>query len=79
MGVIGGSSACATNVISDSRPMNKKQNPSKKQREAIPLTITISIGLAERSAELATADDVIKQADKALYKAKKSGRNQVAV
>ena len=61
------------------RPKTKKDNVKKKQRDAIPLTITISIGLAERTAELVTADDVIKQADNALYKAKKNGRNQVAV
>ena len=61
------------------RPKIKKDNTNKKQREAIPLTITISIGLAERTPELAAADDVIKQADNALYKAKKNGRNQVSV
>lgn len=51
----------------------------RKQPEATPLTITISIGIAERSQQLLTAEDVIKQADKALYKAKKNGRNQVAI
>lgn len=53
----------------------------QKQREtkAKPLTITISIGLAERSQEHVNAEEVIKQADKALYKAKNNGRNQVAV
>lgn len=61
------------------RPKIIKENTKKKQRDATPLTITISIGLAERSPELATADEVIKQADKALYKAKKNGRNQVAI
>ena len=61
------------------RPKSLKDNTKKKNRDAIPLTITISIGLAERSADLTTSDEVIKQADKALYKAKKNGRNQVAV
>ena len=51
----------------------------RKQLEAKPLTITISIGVAEHSQDLANSEDVIKQADKALYKAKKNGRNQVAV
>lgn len=55
------------------------QKSVRKQREAKPLTITISIGLAERSQELLSADEVMKQADKALYKAKKNGRNQVVV
>lgn len=61
------------------RPKIKKEQVKKKQRDAIPLTITISIGLAERTNDLATSDEVIKQADKALYKAKKNGRNQVAI
>ena len=61
------------------RPKSKKKNSSRKQRDATPLTITISIGLAEKNTDLITANDVIKQADKALYKAKKNGRNQVTV
>ena len=62
------------------RPKTKQQGGTpRKQRDATPLTITISIGLAERSQDLATADKVIKHADKALYKAKKNGRNQVAI
>lgn len=62
------------------RPKTIKNETKKcKQAEAQPLIITISIGIAERSQTLVTAEDVIKQADKALYKAKKNGRNQVAV
>ena len=61
------------------RPKIKQPDTQKrKQLEAKPLTITVSIGVAERSQDLATAEDVIKQADKALYKAKNNGRNQVA-
>ena len=62
------------------RPKTKQSDTKKrKQHEAKPLTITISIGVAERSQDIATAEEVIKQADKALYKAKNNGRNQVAV
>lgn len=63
------------------RPKAKQQDQSKKvkQPSATPLSITISIGLAERSPEYEKPDEVIKQADKALYKAKKNGRNQVAI
>ena len=61
------------------RPKTKQEELKGKQRDAIPLTITISIGLAERTQDLTTAEDVLKQADKALYKAKNNGRNQVAI
>lgn len=66
---------------SKKRPKKKPGETKSKfqRREAKALKITISIGLAERSPELINADDVIKQADKALYKAKNNGRNQVAV
>lgn len=62
------------------RPKTKKEDGSytRKQKEEKPLKITISIGLAERSQDFIKAEDVIKQADKALYKAKNNGRNQVA-
>ncbi|MDH5602052.1 MAG: GGDEF domain-containing protein [Gammaproteobacteria bacterium] len=63
------------------RPRTRQENGKhkKNQKQSTPLKITISIGLAERSQDLLKADDVIKQADNALYKAKNNGRNQVAV
>jgi PleD family two-component response regulator len=39
--------------------------------------VTVSIGLAERNEQLRLPDQVMKAADKALYKAKKAGRNCV--
>ena len=41
-------------------------------------TVTISIGLAERDERLARPQDVLKEADKALYRAKRGGRNRVS-
>lgn len=63
------------------RPKTKKENGKarRQQKQAQALKITISIGLAERSPDLVKAEEVIKQADKALYKAKNNGRNQVAI
>ncbi len=65
---------------SKKRPKTKQQNSNIKhnQDKDILLTVTISIGLAERSEDLINENEVIKQADNALYKAKKKGRNQVA-
>ncbi|NOX08146.1 MAG: GGDEF domain-containing protein [Gammaproteobacteria bacterium] len=39
------------------------------------VTVTVSIGLAENTAHMANAWDVVKAADKALYRAKRKGRN----
>jgi diguanylate cyclase (GGDEF)-like protein len=46
-------------------------------RAAKAVSVTVSIGVAERTDKLATPGDVVKAADKALYRAKKMGRNQV--
>ena len=43
------------------------------------LSVTISIGLAERTAHDTTPAMVIAAADQALYRAKRSGRNRVSV
>jgi len=51
----------------------KKTGSGKKKT----CRITVSIGVAERNQRLKTPAAVIKAADKALYKAKKAGRNRV--
>lgn len=46
-------------------------------QESTATTLTISIGLAERSGDHALAEAVLEAADKALYRAKALGRNRV--
>lgn len=59
------------------RPRAKPSAPKgRKTREAI--TITVSIGVAERNHRHATPDQVVLAADKALYRAKEGGRNRVS-
>ncbi|UZP66523.1 GGDEF domain-containing protein [Desulfovibrio mangrovi] len=49
----------------------------KKARGKSVVTVTISIGVAERTDEATTPEEVIKVADGLLYQAKKAGRNKV--
>ena len=41
--------------------------------------ITVSVGVAGLHAALGTADGLVEEADRALYRAKQSGKNQVAI
>jgi diguanylate cyclase (GGDEF)-like protein len=60
------------------RPRSKPSaSKGRKTREAI--TITVSIGVAERNSKHGTPDQVVQAADKALYRAKEAGRNRVSV
>lgn len=54
-----------------------RRSDSKKKDGGKNVQVTISIGVANRSDEIATPHEVIKQADTVLYKAKKQGRNRV--
>ncbi|MGH7607193.1 MAG: diguanylate cyclase [Gemmatimonadales bacterium] len=59
------------------RPRSKARwGKGRTPREQI--TITISIGVAERNHRHATPQQVVLAADKALYRAKEAGRNRVA-
>lgn len=42
------------------------------------VSVTISIGVAESNEKLRTPDEVLKAADRALYRAKDKGRNTVS-
>jgi predicted signal transduction protein with EAL and GGDEF domain len=43
------------------------------------LSVTISLGVAERTERMRCPEDLLKAADEALYAAKAAGRNQVCV
>ena len=67
---------------SGARPVRAKDGERKRGSMATRLNrgtvnVTISIGLAERSDSALTPEDVVKAADKQLYRAKKSGRNRL--
>jgi diguanylate cyclase (GGDEF)-like protein len=50
---------------------------AKNKKSRNKTTVTISIGVAERDEQNSTPHQVIKSADKALYRAKRKGRNRV--
>jgi len=62
----------------DRRDENR-QKPRKKGYSSSPnqLSVTISIGVAEGSSKTRTVEDVIRAADQALYRAKRTGRNRI--
>jgi diguanylate cyclase (GGDEF)-like protein len=65
----------------DLRPVRAKEGSRKRGATRLggnQVSVTISAGVAARSAEHPGPDAVIAAADKKLYKAKKAGRNRVA-
>jgi len=60
------------------RAFKRKKPPTKKTPPRKTVKITVSIGVAEKTDRHADAHAVIKAADKALYRAKRAGRNRVA-
>ena len=59
------------------RPRKKPPKPKAPGRPRKEVSVTVSVGVAEPDQRHTTPDQVIKAADKALYRAKKGGRNQV--
>ena len=66
------------------RPKQADEGTKRRGRSASDgavekmLSVTVSVGVATPSKEHATAHEVIKAADQALYRAKKGGRNRVS-
>ena len=61
------------------RGRRRREARSKaRKRPLVKLSVTVSIGVAERNDKNPSAKAVVKAADEALYRAKKRGRNRVA-
>jgi len=50
----------------------------RRNRRRRKLSVTVSIGVAERTDRCGDPDEVLRAADKALYRGKRAGRNRVA-
>ena len=64
----------AFHIRSRKRPRQKPEQPQQTGK-VIKVNVTVSIGVAQRTEHHNTPQDVIKSADKALYTAKRAGRN----
>ncbi len=61
------------------RPKAKPEpKGAKRSSRGKRLAVTVSIGVAERSGRYPTAEKVLQAADRALYRAKRTGRNRVS-
>ena len=61
------------------RPKEKPENPEPKRRVPKKVSVTVSIGAAGRSDRRSAPSEVVTFADRALYRAKKAGRNTVKI
>lgn len=61
-----------------SKSKKRNRGTSLISHNAKKVRITVSIGVAQKNENSRTTDSVIKEADKALYRAKKKGRNCVS-
>ncbi len=59
------------------RPKTKPDKPRKKAAPQKSVTVTVSIGVASSNSRRPSPASVLKAADKALYRAKRAGRNRV--
>lgn len=58
-------------------PARKPQRIKRLAPDASSLSVTVSVGAAEPGTKMKEVEQVIKAADKALYRAKQSGRNRI--
>ncbi len=61
----------------NNRPPSKKEGSGKRGQatKGLAVSVTISIGVATKTAQLGKPSEVVKAADDALYKSKNRGRN----
>lgn len=63
-----------------SRPSDDREGKQRRTgKAASEVSVTVSMGVAERQSEQRNPQEVIKEADKALYSAKAAGRNCIRI
>ncbi len=71
--------ATGFSVRGKGRPRRKPKSGKPRKNAGKKVTVTISVGVADSRKKNTTPHEVIKAADKALYKAKRGGRNRTCV
>ena len=64
------------------RPKGRPEQPEQLRGSALQgdgITVTVSIGVARWRENVSSPEEVLDAADKALYRAKKTGRNRTVV
>ena len=59
------------------RPRSRPEQPRTSTKPTRRVTVTVSFGAADAGSRRPTAEAVLRAADKALYRAKRAGRNRV--
>ncbi len=59
------------------RPTRKPKRTAPRRHPGTTISVTVSIGVAERGTRLTSPEEVVKAADDALYRAKRAGRDRV--
>lgn len=67
-----------SNGIPKASPRSTRHAGNKGGIEARSLSVTVSIGVAQRNRRLHTPATVLRAADEALYRAKHAGRNRIS-
>ena len=73
--------AAAFSLRSWSRPATRPEKPSRSEAKRLSVTVSIGVAGVPAGGKASSRDDaeaVLKRADKALYKAKRAGRNRVS-
>lgn len=66
-------------IRSSHRPAKKPDQPKPPKKKPPQAKLTVSIGVAGPSTRRPESDDVLRAADRALYRAKRAGRNRMVV
>lgn len=72
-------SASLRELVIPAERLRRQLAATRLEANGDSISLTVSLGVAEREASMANADELLNAADKALYAAKSSGRNKLCL